>query len=97
MKKSTTLKWIFICFGAILMVVVSFTFIYDLLIPDPCYYHTNEMNSFMNLFFSAGPADNGHPEPNLTNFLVSLCIGGFLGYGTYKIVTKDKFPSQIKF
>lgn len=71
------------------MFLLSFTIIYDLLIPDVCYYHTNEMNSFMSLFYSAGPWDNGHPAPNFTNFLSSLLIGGILGYGTYKIVTKD--------
>jgi hypothetical protein len=47
------------------------------------------MNSFMSLFYSAGPADNGHPAPNLLNCIVSLCVGGILGYGIYKIVTKN--------
>lgn len=89
MKKSTTLEWIYIGIGAILMVVLSFTLLYRLLIPDVCYYHTHEMNSFMSLFYSAGPADNGHPAPNLLNCIVSLCVGGILGYGIYKIVTKN--------
>ena len=79
MKKSKTLKWIYICLGGIIMSKISFTLIYDLLIPDVCYYHTHEMNSFMSLFYSSGPADNGHPTPNFTNFLVSFVFGGILG------------------
>ena len=46
------------------------------------------MNSFMSLFYSAGPADNGHPTPNFTNFLVSFALGGIIGYGTYKLINK---------
>jgi hypothetical protein len=88
MKKTTTSKWIYIALGAILMVVLSFTLLYKLLIPDVCYYHTHEMNSFMSLFYSAGPADNGHPSPNFTNFLVSFVLGGIIGYGTYNLINK---------
>jgi hypothetical protein len=46
------------------------------------------MNSFMSLFYSAGPADNGHPTPNFTNFLVSFVFGGILGYALYKLTTQ---------
>lgn len=90
MKKTSTLKWICIALGAILMVVLSFTLIYDLLIPDLCYYHTNEMNFIMSIFYSAGPADNGHPGPNLTNFLVSLAFGGILGFSVFRLLSKNK-------
>lgn len=93
MKKSKTLKWIYICLGGIIMFIISFTLIYDLLIPDVCYYHTHEMNSFMSLFYSAGPADNGHPTPNFTNFLVSFVFGGIIGYALYKLTT----PLRKKF
>ena len=93
MKKSKTLKWICIGLGAILMVVLSFTLLYKLLIPDVCYYHTHEMNSFMSLFYSSGPADNGHPAPNFTNFLVSFVFGGIIGYVLYKVTTNThKLP-----
>jgi len=93
MKKSKTLKWIYICLGGIIMFIISFTLIYDLMIPDVCYYHTHEMNSFMSLFYSAGPADNGHPAPNFTNFLVSFVLGGIIGYALYKLTT----PLRKKF
>jgi hypothetical protein len=94
MKKSKTLKWILIGLGGVMMFLLSFTIIYDLLIPDPCYYHTNKMNSFMSLLYSAGPADNGHPVPNFTNFIVSFCIGGILGYAFYKLKTTNTHPTS---
>ena len=88
MKESRTLKWIFICVGGFIAMLISFTLIYNLLIPDVCYYHTNEMNPLMNLFYSSGPADNGHPEPNKLNFIFSLFVGGIIGHRIYKIVAK---------
>ncbi|MBU2994805.1 hypothetical protein KO500_00050 [Cellulophaga baltica] len=95
MKESKTLKWMFISVGGIIMCLISFTLIYDLLIPDLCYYHLNEMNSFLNLFYSAGPADNGHPSPNLLNLIISLITGGILGNGIYKYLT-NKNKRKIK-
>jgi len=95
MGKSKTSKWTFILVGGIGMFLISFTLIYNLLIPDICYYHTHEMNSFMNLFYSAGGADNGHPSPNFLNLIISLIIGGILGYGIYKYLT-NKNKRKIK-
>ena len=95
MKESKIIKWIFISIGGILICLISFTLIYYLLIPDICYYHNNEMNSFINLFYSAGGADNGHPSPNLLNLMISLIIGGILGHGTYKYLT-NKNKRKIK-
>jgi len=89
MKESKILKWTFISVGGIIEFLISFTIIYELLIPDICYYHTNEMNSFMNLFYSAGGAGNGHPEPNKLNFIISIIIGGILGNEIYKLVAKQ--------
>ncbi|GAA0744622.1 hypothetical protein [Gaetbulibacter jejuensis] len=88
MKESKTLKWTLISICGIGMMLISFTLLYDLLIPDICYYHTHEMNSFLNLFYSAGPASNGHPEPNILNFILSLSVGGIIGNGIYGILTK---------
>lgn len=86
MRESKTSKWTLISICGIVMVITNFTLLYDLLIPDICYYHIHEMNSFLNLFYSAGPADNGHPSPNFLNLIISLIIGGILGYGIYKIL-----------
>ncbi len=88
MKSNKPLKYTLISFGSIGMFLFSFTMIYDLLIPDVCYYHMNEMSPFMNLFYSAGGGSNGHPEPNFLNFVLSLFIGGFLGNRIYLIIKK---------
>ncbi len=97
MKAGKTQRLVFIFAGGILMSLISFTIIFQSLIPDPCYYHFNEMNSFMNLFYSAGPADNGHPGPNLLNFIVSFSVGGILGFGVYKIMeNRNCCPSNNK-
>ena len=88
MKESKTSKWFLILTFGIGMVLISFTLLYDLLIPDVCYYHTNEMNPIMNLFYSADPASNGHPEPNIVNLILSLLMGGIIGYRIYKILIK---------
>ena len=88
MKSNKTLKYVLISIGSIGMFLINFTMIYDLLIPDACYYHMNEMNPLMNLFYSAGGGSNGHPEPNFLNFLVSIFVGGFIGYKVFKLVMK---------
>ena len=89
MKKNRGLKYFLISFGAISLFLLSFTLIYDVLIPDVCYYHMNEMNPFMNLFYSAGVGSNGHLEPNLLNFILSLFIGGFMGFKLYVLIIKS--------
>jgi len=88
MRNKFAIKLIFILVGSFTMLIVSFTVIYDFFIPDVCYYHENEMNSFMSLFYSAKGGDNGHPSPNFLNFLVSVLIGGGVGYMFFPIFFK---------
>jgi hypothetical protein len=88
MKSNKSLKYTLITAGSISMFLLSFTVIYYLLIPDVCYYHINEMNPFINLFFSAARGGNGHPEPNFLNFILSLFIGGFIGFKLYLLFKK---------
>ncbi|AOW17615.1 hypothetical protein LPB03_09110 [Polaribacter vadi] len=89
MKKNKGLKYFLISFGAFGLFLLSFTIIYDLLIPDVCFYHVNEMNAFMKLFYSAGGADNGHPGPNFLNFILSSFIGGLVGYKFYLLIIRS--------
>ncbi len=46
-----------------------------LLIPDPCYYHSHDLNFLMDIFYNTSSASNGHPEPNILNFIFTLCVG----------------------
>jgi len=89
MKNNKGLKYFIISFGSFGLILVSFTIIYDLLIPDACFYHMNEMNGLMNLFYSAGGADNGHPTPTFLNFMISAFIGGFIGYKFYLLIIRS--------
>lgn len=95
MKGSKIFNLVYIFLGGFLVFIFSFTLIYYILIPDVCYYHTNKMNFLMNLFYSAGPADNGHPEPNLLNFVVSFIIGGILGNISYRFIIKKKLNTNF--
>jgi hypothetical protein len=89
MIKSTNFnKWSLIIIVGFLSSVFSFTWLYDFLIPDPCYYHSNRMNFLMSIFFSSSSASNGHPEPNLTNFIVSFLVGGLIGFVIFKKFAK---------
>ena len=88
MKNTKFNKWLFIIIGGIVFHVFCFTWLYDFLIPDPCYYHSHEMNYIMSLFFTAYPGSNGHPEPNLTNFIVSFLVGGLIGFVIFKKFSK---------
>ncbi|WP_196892546.1 hypothetical protein [Aureivirga marina] len=91
MKRKRWIRIIFIIVFAGISFFISYGIIYNLLIPDPCFYHTNEMNSFMKLFYGTFPGENGHPSPNLFNIISSLFIGGFIGNYTYLKVLKLKY------
>ncbi|WP_188605911.1 hypothetical protein [Aquaticitalea lipolytica] len=53
------------------------------------------MNSFIALFYSASPATNGHPEPNIANFILSITLGGIIGNKTYKLMIKNRDKSNL--
>ena len=65
--------------GAITALILNFVFIERLLIPDPCYYHTNDTNSVFDLFYTISAAEGYHPSPTLFNFLLTVGIGIVLG------------------
>lgn len=88
MKYTKFNKWLFIFIGGFVTSFFSFTVLYYLFIPDLCYYHSHEMKCIMSLFFSAYPGSNGHPEPNLTNFIVSFLVGSYIGFVIFKKLAK---------
>ena len=57
------------------MVFLNYAVIEPLLIPDPCYYHSHNSNFMIDIFYNSSSASNGHPEPNIFNFIFTLCIG----------------------
>ena len=85
----------FIAAGALVMIYLNYTLIYDLIIPDPCYYHTHEMNFIMKIFYTTDSAANGHPEPNMVNVLLSGVAGA---WGSQKILfyLKSRHSSNVR-
>jgi len=76
---SSQMKWLIIIICSILSLFLNFAVIDKLIIPDPCYYHTNEMNPILNLFYTSSSASGGHPEMNLFNIIFTIIIGGLIG------------------
>ncbi len=90
---SSQMKWLIIIICAILLLFLNFTVIDKLIIPDPCYYHTNEMNPILKLFYTATSASGGHPEQNIFNLIFTILVGGLIGkliYRLYEIKIKTE-------
>jgi len=87
------MKWVFIIVGGVLVFIVGQTFIFDLIIPDPCFYHTNETNFLIELFFDLNPGNNSHPEPNILYIIFSLVIGSILGHSVYRTINNIKLKT----
>lgn len=76
---SSQKKWLIITVFSISALFFNFAYIDNLIMPDPCYYHINEMNLILNLFYSSSSASGGHPEVNLFNIIFTIIIGGLIG------------------
>ncbi len=82
------MKWLIIILFSIFATILNFAFIDKLVMPDPCYYHTKEMNLILNLFYSATSASGGHPEQNLFNLIFTIIFGGLIGKFACKLYEK---------
>lgn len=66
--------------GAIAAFIFNFFFLELFIIPDICYYHSHETNFIFDIFYSL-PGWNGfHPVPTKYNFIITILIGGYIGY-----------------
>lgn len=81
-----------ISFGFVLIGIVSCCFLNyflleNLIIPDPCYYHTgeDEVTWLFDLFYHFPSSEGYHPSPTTFNFVVTILAGAFLGWwaGTF--------------
>ncbi len=92
--KQFIFKWISIFIGGILGYIIGISILYDLLIPNPCYYHNSSTGSwFINLLFDMNSINNFHPEPNLLYILICVFSGGSIGYKIF-ISLFDKYKVQ---
>jgi hypothetical protein len=72
--------------GAITALIFNFGFLERILIPDPCYYHTNETTALFDMFYGLSASEGYHPFPTLFNFLFTLSIGIALGILLNKVI-----------
>ena len=76
-------------FCIILVWYVDFEIITPMILPtDPCYYHTYPTPLWVELLYMHG-GSNGHPEGNLTHFLVVIVLGAILGHLTVRAIRKN--------
>ena len=71
---------IFTIAGAILTFIANYFFIEQLTIPDPCKYHSAETSVFFDLFYDLPSVDGGHPFPTIFNLLLTITLGGLIGF-----------------
>ncbi len=80
-----------------LLFYIDFEIITPFILPnDPCYYHTNDIPLWVDVFYMSG-GSNGHPEGNLTHIIVVLILSIFLGLKLKKQIGKLLPPHQKSF
>ena len=71
---------IFTIAGAVLAFTANYFFIEQLIIPDPCKYHSAETAVLFDLFYDLPSVNGGHPSPTTFNLLFTLTLGGLIGF-----------------
>lgn len=72
--------------GAVVLFFLNYGLFEGILIPDPCYYHTQDSTWMFQLFYTLDSCDGGHPFPTILNLVLTLCIGFFIGWLALKTV-----------
>ena len=67
---------------------LNFGIVEQIIIPDPCLYHTKETTFLWNLFYTLSGAEGYHPFPTLLNFILTLIVGVFVGFWLTRRVNK---------
>lgn len=77
--------------GIVLAFLFNFIILDKILIPDPCYYHTNDTNKVFDIFYELNSGDGYHPFPTMFNFIFTATIGAILGLiiSIYKLKKRD--------
>jgi hypothetical protein len=72
--------------GAITALIFNLGFLQKMIIPDPCYYHTNETNPIFNVFYNLPASEGYHPFPTAFNILLTILIGIGMGMMLHKVI-----------
>jgi len=65
--------------GLVSMFILNFFILQNILIPDPCYYHSHDTNKDFDLFYEMTANEDYHPTPTRLNLISTLTIGGLTG------------------
>jgi hypothetical protein len=88
--RKTILIIAFVAAGTIAAIFLN-KFIDGLIFPDPCVYHSKEIptNLLFRLFYEVSSSTGGHPEPTLINPVITLLLGGLLGFKLAKSIARN--------
>ncbi|MFT3902915.1 MAG: hypothetical protein QM727_07055 [Niabella sp.] len=89
-KKAIIISYTLI--GLTLAFIANYFLIENIIISDPCYYHSRDTTKLFDLFYSITAANGGHPFPTIFNLIFTLTIGGVAGFlfGRWRLKTKER-------
>ena len=72
--------------------IANYFLLENIIIPDPCYYHSRSTTRLFDLFYSMTASNGDHPFPTTFNFIFTLTIGGLAGllFGWWRLKTKER-------
>ena len=73
--------------GSALAFVLNFFILDKILIPNPCYYHSNDTSKIFDIFYELKAVEGFHPFPTKFNFIFTIAIGAISGlaFSIYKL------------
>jgi hypothetical protein len=78
----------FLLAGIAAAFILNFIILENILIPDPCEFHGEETSFLFNLFYDTPGFNGGHPWPTNFYIILTIIMGGLLGYVTAKFVKR---------
>lgn len=66
--------------GAVFAFAANYFFIEQLIIPDPCKYHSSDTTEIFDLFYDLPSVNGGHPFPTIFNLMFTITLGGLIGF-----------------
>jgi hypothetical protein len=79
--------------GIICMYILNYFIVEQILVPDPCAWHSREPGRLFNLFYKIDSNDGYHPTPTLFNYeltaLIGVVTGIFLARKIDKIISHE--------
>ena len=85
-----------IVIGLTITFIANYFFLENIIIPDPCYYHSRDTTKLFDLFYSMTAVNGDHPFPTIFNLIFTLTIGGLAGFlfGRWRLKTKERKSSR---